>query len=196
MNLTSRIDKALVDHVELALTIRDTMIEQIEETVHLVADTFRNGGKILLAGNGGSAADAQHWAAEWVIRLSPDLDRPAMPAIALHTDTSALTAGANDLGYEKVFARQVEAFGQKGDLLILISTSGNSENLILATEAAKGKGAIALGILGKDGGKLAPNCDHTLIVPSNDTQRIQEMQEVVGHLLCELSERVLFEDKG
>lgn len=192
MNLAQQIDKAWVDHVELALTMRDTMSEPIEAAVQLVTDTLRSGHKLLLAGNGGSAADAQHWAAEWVIRLSPDITRPALPAIALNTDTSILTAGANDIGYENVFARQVEAFAQEGDLLLLISTSGNSENLSRAAVKAKEKKATVLGLIGKGGGKLKSACDHTLIIPSNDTQRIQEMQEIVGHLLCELSERLLF----
>jgi len=195
MNLGGSINKALVDHVELALHVRDSMGEALEEAVTLVADTLKEGGKLLLAGNGGSAADAQHWAAEWVIRLSPDVKRPALPAIALTTDTSILTAGANDLGYDEVFARQVEAFAQEGDLLIAISTSGNSENLLRAVKVARDKGAKVLGVLGKDGGKLAAECDQALVVPSRNTQRIQEMHSLVGHLLCELSERVLYGDK-
>lgn len=192
MNLGSRINKALVDHVELALHVRDTMGEAIEQAVTLVADTLRDGHKLLLAGNGGSAADAQHWAAEWVIRLSPEVKRPALPAIALTTDTSILTAGANDLGYDEVMARQVEAFAREGDLLIVISTSGNSENLLRAVNVARDRGAKVLGVLGKDGGKLAPVCDQALVVPSSDTQRIQEMHSVIGHLLCELSETELY----
>lgn len=192
MNLAHQIEKAWVDHIELALTIRESMNEEISDAVNLIAETLKAGHKLLLAGNGGSAADAQHWAAEWVIRLSPSLNRPALPALALSTDTSILTAGANDLGYDHVFERQVEAFASEGDLLILISTSGNSENLVLAAKMAASKGATTLGILGKKGGQLAEHCTHNLIVPSNDTQRIQEMQEVIGHLLCELSEQVLY----
>ncbi|MCB2200639.1 SIS domain-containing protein [bacterium] len=192
MNLAHEIDKAWVDHIELALTVRESMNEEIVAAVNLVSETLKGGHKLLLAGNGGSAADAQHWAAEWVIRLSPTLNRPALPAIALSTDTSILTAGANDLGYDHVFERQVEAFATEGDLLILISTSGNSENLLLAAKMAASKGATTLGILGKDGGKLAEHCTLSLIVPSSNTQRIQEMQEIMGHLLCELSEQVLY----
>ncbi len=170
------------------------IVGDIETAVVEVTDTLRRGNKILLAGNGGSAADAQHWAAEWMIRLTHQLKRPALAAIALTTDTSTLTAGANDLGYEKVFARQIEGLAQQGDLVILISTSGNSGNLLKAAEASRKKGAKTLGILGNKGGKMKGECDFHVIVPSNDTQRIQEMHSFIGHMLCELSEKALFSD--
>jgi len=179
-------------HIEVARSMKD-LADNIESAVELVVQTFQNGGKLLLAGNGGSAGDAQHWAAEWVIRLSHHLDRPSMPAIALTTDSSILTAGGNDIGFDNIFARQVEGLGQKGDLLIAISTSGNSENVIRASRIAKDKGMKVLGILGKDGGRQIEYCDADVTVPSTDTQRIQEMHVVIGHLLCELSERTLYE---
>jgi len=191
MNLHEEISHRLQAHIETAHKIAG-IIEPVTQAVEEVVQTFRSGGKILLAGNGGSAADAQHWAAEWVIRLSHTLERPAMPAIALSTDTSVLTAGGNDIGFQNIFARQIEALAKTGDLFIAISTSGNSENLLIASGKAKEKGVRVLGILGKDGGKLRPLCDLFILIPSNDTQRIQEMQEFIGHLLCELSELMLF----
>jgi D-sedoheptulose 7-phosphate isomerase len=191
MNLNNEISKRLADHIALAHKL-EGMTHEIASAVDLVVKTLRSGNKILLAGNGGSAADAQHWAAEWVIRLSPSIQRPALPAIALSTDTSSLTAGGNDLGFDAVFERQVEGFARMEDLLIVISTSGNSENLIRAAHKAQSKGAIVLGILGKGGGRLKDNCDMAIVVPSNDTQRIQEMHCFIGHQLCELSEKVMF----
>ncbi len=192
MDLKRAIATRLDEHIATAQQMKD-ILPDMQQAVELVVETFRGEGKILLAGNGGSAADAQHWAAEWVIRLSHHLERPSMPAIALTTDTSVLTAGANDIGYENVFARQVEAFGQEGDLLIAITTSGNSGNLVLASEQAKKQGVKTLGILGSGGGKMAPLCDHAVVIPSSSTQVIQELQEFVGHLLCELSELELYD---
>ena len=191
MNLHKEALNRLQAHIETAQRM-NSILDQVIQAVEEVVNTFQSGRKILLAGNGGSAADAQHWAAEWVIRLSHTLDRPAMPAIALSTDTSVLTAGGNDIGFRNIFARQVEALAVPGDLFIVISTSGNSENLIIAAQKAKTKGARVLGILGKDGGKLRAYCDLSVVIPSDDTQRIQEMQEFVGHLLCELSELKLY----
>ncbi|MFH0881936.1 MAG: D-sedoheptulose 7-phosphate isomerase [bacterium] len=184
--------KALHHHAKVVGAM-ESVIENIETAVVEITDTLQRGNKLLLAGNGGSAADAQHWAAEWMIRLSHDLQRPGLAAIALTTDTSILTAGANDIGFENVFARQIEALAQQGDLVILISTSGNSGNLLKAAETAREKGAKTLGILGNRGGKMNDVCDFHVIVPSDDTQRIQEMHSLVGHLLCELSERALFQ---
>jgi len=193
MNIRNESLNRLHNHIETAGRM-EAIIDQIVLAVEQVVLTFRSGGKVLLAGNGGSAADAQHWAAEWVIRLSHKLNRSAMPAISLATDTSILTAGGNDIGFENIFARQVEALGSGGDLLIVISASGNSGNLVKAVDLAKAKKVKALGILGNDGGELAPLCDLSVIIPSNDTQRIQEMQEFVGHLLCELSELALYDE--
>lgn len=171
-------------------------MHSLEDDVLAVAERmvscFRSGGKILLAGNGGSAADAQHWAAEWVIRLNPALERPGMPAIALTTDSSILTAGANDLGYDQVIARQVEALGRVGDVFLAISTSGNSPNLVNAVGVARDRAMTVIGVLGRDGGKLAPLCDASLIVPASDTQSIQEMHVILGHVLCELTENGVY----
>ncbi len=182
----------LNEHIELAKTMH-SILDDIVRSVEMIMETYKRGGKLLLAGNGGSAADAQHWAAEWVIRLTHNLERPSMPAIALTTDTSILTAGANDIGYDNVIARQLEGLGRKGDLFIGISTSGNSGNIINAVNLAKEMGIVTMGILGNTGGKLAPLCDHNVIIPSNSTQRIQEMHAFVGHMMCELSERALYE---
>jgi len=192
MSSNKVIEDAINDHINVANDLLKDP-QQIANAVSMVIDTFRNSHKLILAGNGGSAADAQHWAAEWVIRLTHNLDRPAMPAIALTTDSSILTAGANDIGYDNVFARQLEALGQEGDLFIAISTSGNSENLLRASKVAKEKNIRILGILGKDGGKQLALCDEAVIAPSGNTQRIQEMHIIIGHLLCELSEKALYE---
>ncbi|HLB00700.1 MAG TPA: SIS domain-containing protein, partial [Bacteroidota bacterium] len=137
------------------------------------------------------AADAQHMAAELVIRMARAA-RPALPAIALTTDTSALTAGGNDLGFEQIFSRQVEALGAKADVLIGISTSGNSPNVIRAMAEARSRGMVTIGLLGKGGGKLKPLCDHAVLIPSEDIQRIQEGHITVAHVLCGIVESTLF----
>ncbi|HEX03632.1 MAG TPA: SIS domain-containing protein, partial [Bacteroidetes bacterium] len=139
MDMNAAYSSRLTSHRDVTAKM-DSLQTVIVEAVEMVVDTFRQGNKLLLAGNGGSAADAQHWAAEWIIRLSADLNRPSMPAIALTTDSSILTAGANDLGYEQIFARQIEGLGNRGDLFITISTSGNSTNLLKACEAAHANG--------------------------------------------------------
>jgi D-sedoheptulose 7-phosphate isomerase len=148
------------------------------------------GGKILLAGNGGSAADAQHIAGEFVSRFA--FDRPGLPATALTVDTSILTAIGNDYGYEHLFARQVQAQGQKGDVLIGYSTSGKSPNVLRAFEAARAKGLICVGLTGNRGGPMRELCDHLLEVPSSDTPKIQEGHLVLGHILCGLVENAIF----
>ena len=163
---------------------------QIVEAVTLCVQALRNGRKILFAGNGGSAADAQHWAGELVSRFY--YDRPGLPAIALTTDTSILTAIGNDYGYDYTFARQVEALGQDGDVFIAISTSGNSPNIIRAVDAAKARGVKVIGFTGQGGGKLAPLSDLCFQVPSSETPRIQEGHEFIGHLLCALIEQEMF----
>lgn len=190
-NLDEQIHDRLMAHLQVAEEFGE-QLPAIASAVEMIVETFRAEGKLLLAGNGGSAADAQHWAAEWVIRLTHDLDRPSMPAIALSTDTSVLTAGANDLGFDQVFSRQVEGLGAEGDLLIVISTSGNSENLVHAVEVARFKGMRILGILGGNGGRLLEMCDQAVVVKCSDVQRVQEMHAFVGHCLCELSERALY----
>ena len=166
-----------------------TLIAAIETVTHRAAEALRAGQKILLAGNGGSAADAQHIAAELVGRFA--YDRPGLAAIALSTDTSALTAIANDHGFDRIFARQVEALGRRGDLLIGISTSGRSPNVIAALQTARAKGLITIGLTGQNPGPMGPLCDHVLAIPSTDTPRIQEAQILVGHIICGLIEQIL-----
>jgi D-sedoheptulose 7-phosphate isomerase len=151
------------------------------------------GNKIMLAGNGGSAADAQHIAGEFVSRFA--FDRPGLPAIALTTDTSILTAIGNDYGYEKLFERQVQAHAQKGDVLIAYSTSGNSKNIINALREAKVRGVVCIGLSGNRGGSMKELCDHYLSVPSADTPKIQEGHAVLGHILCGLVENAIFKAK-
>ncbi|MCU0427853.1 MAG: D-sedoheptulose 7-phosphate isomerase [Candidatus Kapabacteria bacterium] len=164
----------------------------IEETGLHLASTLASGGKVLLCGNGGSAADAQHIAAELVIRYRSTVQRRALPAIALTVDASMLTAGANDLGYDAVFARGVEAHGRAGDALVCITTSGNSPSIIRAAEAAQKHGLRVIGLLGCGGGTMLPLCDLAVVVPSVVTARIQESHILVGHLWCEIIEETLF----
>lgn len=147
-----------------------------------VVETLKNGHKILIAGNGGSAADAQHFAAELVGRFLTE--RKGLPAIALTTDTSILTSVANDYSFEQIFSRQIGALAVEGDLFIGISTSGNSENVLCAVREAKEKGIFTVGFLGKDGGKLKEKCDLSLIIPSNITAMVQEMHETCIHIIC------------
>jgi len=151
------------------------------------AEALRRGNKIMLAGNGGSAADAQHIATEFVSRLRED--REPLAALALTTDTSCLTAVSNDYGFEKVFARQIQALGKKGDVLVAISTSGNSPNILAALTAASEYGISSLGLTGKSGGMMVGKCDLLLQVPSSRTQNIQEVHIMVGHTICAISER-------
>jgi D-sedoheptulose 7-phosphate isomerase len=154
-----------------------------------VAVAMRKGGKLLVAGNGGSAADAQHIAGEFISRLM--YDRAPLPAIALTTDSSALTATANDYGYDHVFARQVLGLGQPGDVFLGISTSGNSPNVLLALEAARGRGLTTMGFTGAGGGKMGEHCDLLLAAPSDHTPVIQQIHIVAAHLVCALVERAL-----
>lgn len=151
----------------------------------MIRDTFQSGGNLHVCGNGGSAADAQHFVTELVVRLDAQSKRRALPATSLSTDTSILTAAANDLGFERVFARQIEARAKSGDLLLLISTSGNSPNLLAAADSARVNLVRTIGLLGRDGGSLKPLVDCSVIVPSDSTQRIQEVQTLVLHLWCE-----------
>ena len=157
--------------------------------VDLCAATIRGGGKIMLAGNGGSAADAQHIATELTVRYVQD--RPPIAALALTTDTSTLTAAGNDYGFDHVFSRQIGALGIKGDIFIAISTSGNSPNILHAIAAARAKNITVIGLTGRDGGKMKSLCDLCLVVPSTITARIQEIHILVGHLLCGALEREL-----
>lgn len=184
------------NHLEKSIEVKQKIVEhlipEIERVANILIQQLKHGNKILLCGNGGSAADAQHIAAELVVRLKSSNNRPAIPALALTVDTSILTAGANDFGFEYVFARQVEALGNKGDVLIGISTSGNSKNVMVAVEEAQRNGLITVGLLGSSGGKLKNMVDTALIVPSDVTAHIQEAHITIGHILCDLIEQYLF----
>ena len=171
-------------HIELFKTILESQIESIAECVEIMFEALLQKNKILICGNGGSAADAQHIAAEFVGRY--ETERIALPAIALTTDTSALTALANDYGFEKIFARQVEALAAPGDILIAISTSGNSPNVISAVMAARAKGCRVIGMTGAGGKKLASLCDACILIPAERTARIQEAHITIGHIWCEI----------
>ena len=187
------IKESLTESSEIKLLIEKECSEDIIKAVDAIQDSIRNYGKILLCGNGGSAADSQHLATEFMIRLSHDLERPAIAAIALTTDSSNLTAGGNDIGFENVFARSVEGLGANGDTLIAISTSGNSKNILKAVEKAKEKYITVIGFLGGNGGKLKSLVDIPIIIPSANVQRIQEGHITVGHIICELVERGLYQ---
>lgn len=168
------------------------LLQQIDMVGRLMIDAYKAGHKTLLAGNGGSAADAQHIAAEFVSRFY--FDRPGLPSIALTTDTSALTAIGNDYGYDRLFRRQLEANGRKGDIFIAISTSGNSGNIVEALKVTPELGITSIGLTGSGGGKMADMCDHTIKVPSPSTPRIQECHILIGHILCAMVEEALFQD--
>jgi D-sedoheptulose 7-phosphate isomerase len=163
---------------------------KIEQAATLCSDALRRGNKILLAGNGGSAADAQHIAAELVNRFG--FDRPGLAAISLTTDTSVLTSISNDYGYNRIIARQVEALGTRGDILIVISTSGNSENILEGISEAANKGISTIGLTGRSGGRMKDSCDLILNVPSDETPRIQEAHIMTGHIICSIIETGLF----
>ena len=170
----------------------EALIDIIEKVASKCVQIYKNGKKTIIAGNGGSAADAQHIAAELVGRYG--FDRPSLPSLALTTDTSNLTAIGNDYGYDKVFSRQLEGMGQEGDIFIGISTSGNSVNIINAFESAKEKGIMTVALTGRDGGKMAQMADIAIVVPSNDTPRIQESHILIGHILCDIIEKEIFSD--
>lgn len=192
-NRKNFIESSLKESSEVKMLILEKCIDDINKAADKLAEVVKTGKKIMLIGNGGSAADSQHLATEFMIRLSHDLDRPAIAAIALTTDSSNLTAGGNDIGFENVFARNIEGLGVDGDVLICISTSGNSPNILKAVQTAKSKKIITIGLLGKNnGGKLKNVCDVSIIIPSENTQRIQEGHITVGHILCETLERELY----
>ncbi|MGZ4000890.1 MAG: D-sedoheptulose 7-phosphate isomerase [Mucilaginibacter sp.] len=184
--MTNTIKEELKDHQQLVQKVIDSLAPIIEAACEMMVSTLKNGNKVLLAGNGGSAADAQHIAAELSGRFLKE--RRALPGIALTTDTSALTSIANDYGYEHVFSRQVEALAGQGDLFIGISTSGNSQGILNAFEAAKKLQCKTLGLSGRNGGKMNGVCDLNVIVPSDVTARIQEMHILIGHILCKAAD--------
>jgi D-sedoheptulose 7-phosphate isomerase len=176
--------RAVIDLLEL------DMVPLIAEMGVLLSDTLNRGNKLLVMGNGGSAADSQHFVAEIVGRFK--MERRALPAIALSTDTSILTAIGNDYGFDSVFSRQVEALAASGDIVVGISTSGNSPNVLKALNTAKTRGCRTIGLLGKDGGNIRAACDLALVVASTDTPRIQEGHITIIHIVCDLVEKALF----
>jgi len=186
----------IIEHLQNSAQVKqkiaETMVDEIIKAAQILCTRLKAGNKILLCGNGGSAADAQHIAAELVVRLKSSFDRPAIPAIALTVNTSVLTAGANDYGFDTIFSRQLEALANPGDILIAISTSGNSKNILLALEQAKLKGIATVGFLGGDGGKMKDLVDYPLIVPSDVTAHIQEGHITIGHILCDIIEQELY----
>ena len=186
------ISDSLNESSETKIKMLTDCAEDILYAVRIISDSYKMGKKLLLCGNGGSAADCQHIATEFMIRLSHHINRPALPAIALTTDSSNLTAGGNDIGFENIFARNIEGLGNEGDVLITISTSGNSPNLLKAVEQAKSKGLKVIGFLGGSGGKLKTLVDLPIIIPSSNTQRIQEGHITTAHIICELVEDDLY----
>ncbi|MFI3314583.1 MAG: D-sedoheptulose 7-phosphate isomerase [Rikenellaceae bacterium] len=188
------------DSLNESIALKSKIVENNEEILkieivaNLIIETLKNGNKLLLCGNGGSASDAQHIAAEFVGRFMHN--REALAAIALTTDTSIITAVANDFGYSHIFERQINALGRKGDILIALSTSGNSENVELAIDAATKKGIKVIGFLGKDGGRCKELCQHSFIIESSSSARIQELHITIGHIICALVEDNLVNNNG
>jgi len=181
------ITQELRESAALKVHVAETQGAIMQAMVECIWESMQQGGKLLLCGNGGSAADAQHLATECMVRL--EAERAPLPAIALTTDTSLLTAAGNDYGFETIFARQVVGLGRAGDVLLAISTSGNSPNVVRAVEEAHQRGLRTLGLLGRDGGKLKDMVHIALVVPSSSTQRIQEVHITIGHILCGALER-------
>ena len=191
-SLTAVVQKQLAQSVAtLQAVLADASIaETLARVAELTAASMKAGGKLLVAGNGGSAADAQHLVAEFVSRLT--VDRPALRAVALTTDTSILTAIGNDYAFDNVFSRQIEAIGAPGDVFLGISTSGNSKNILAALEQARAQGITTVGFTGNGGGKMAALCDHNIIIPSTVTMNIQESHLALEHIFCMLVERCYF----
>jgi D-sedoheptulose 7-phosphate isomerase len=184
------IKKQLQDHRALIDLMERNLAPLIAEMGSLISAALTNGNKLLVMGNGGSAADSQHFVAEIVGRFK--MERKALPAVALSTDTSILTAIGNDYGFESIFSRQVEALAKPGDIVVGLSTSGNSPNVLKALNAAREQGCRTIGLLGKDGGTIRSICDLALVVPSTDTPRIQEGHITIIHIVCDLVEKKLF----
>lgn len=188
-NINSYWDEQNASHRDCAKKTAESLKDDFVKITEQCALSIKAGNKLLFCGNGGSAADAQHLATELTIRFIND--RAPIAAIALTTDTSTLTAAGNDYGFDHIFARQIDAIGKSGDILIAISTSGNSNNIIKALEKARDKNIVTVGLTGRDGGKMRNLCDHILIIPAQETARIQEMHILIGHLLCGALEQKL-----
>lgn len=194
MSARESVEAHLREHSDVVDRLAETMAGEIEALASRALETMRLGGKLLFCGNGGSAADAQHLAAEYVVRFSRD--RAPLPALALTTDTSVLTAAGNDYGFDRVFERQVQALARPDDLLIVHSTSGDSENLVRAVEAAGELDVGTAGLLARGGGRLASAVDLAIVVPTASTARAQEMHLLIGHIVCEIVDEALAEANG
>ena len=193
--MSEKAREIILDHSTAGCELREEFFQhnadRVVDVARVMAVSLAGGGKILFCGNGGSAADAQHVAAEFVNRFL--IERPPLPAMALTTDTSIITAIGNDYGFNQIFVKQVQALGRAGDVLAAISTSGNSPNILHALRASREKQITTVGIGGQNGGEMTPYCDHTLLVPSKETPLIQEVHIAIGHLLCQLVDYFLFE---
>jgi D-sedoheptulose 7-phosphate isomerase len=189
MDKIKKIIKSSIDTKQSVLQ-NEGLLKAIAESVDVIVNAFRNGNRVYFCGNGGSAADAQHLAAEFSGRFYTN--RKALPAEALHCNTSYLTAVANDYGFDEIYSRLIDGIGEAGDVLVGLSTSGTSANIIKAFETAKKKGMITIGFTGKSGGNMKPLCDHLINIPSTDTPRIQESHIMVGHIICQLVEEQYF----
>lgn len=193
-------DEVILREINDSISVKQKILGDVKlvQSIQAVADecvaAYSRGSRVLLAGNGGSAADAQHIAAELVSRYA--FDRPGLAAIALTTDSSVLTAIGNDYGYEQIFRRQLEANGQQGDVFIGISTSGNSPNILTALQRARELGIVAVGLTGQGGGKMQTCCDYCIQVPSMSTPRIQESHILIGHIICGVVENTVFQGQG
>ncbi|MBM4300563.1 MAG: D-sedoheptulose 7-phosphate isomerase [Deltaproteobacteria bacterium] len=193
MSLETRFREAFNESIDLKRRVLEAQGPRVAGAAKLLAQVFKSGGKVLIFGNGGSAADAQHLAAEFVNRFQ--VERPPLAALALTTDTSILTAVANDYDFKEIFAKQVRALGRPGDLAWGISTSGNSANVVAGLETARALGLKTLALSGGDGGPVAAASDAALIVPSRNTPRVQEVHITIGHVLCDLVDYLLFPEK-
>lgn len=190
------IEQFFSDSLRESAQVKEQTIEacraDVLGAIDIIAQAYRAGGKVLFCGNGGSAADCQHLATELMIRLNHDIQRPALAALSLCTDASNMTAGGNDIGFDNVFARNVEGLGAPGDVLVGISTSGRSRNVALAVEKARERGMRTVALLGGTGGTIRELCDVAIVVPSTNTQRIQETHITLGHIICETVEQLLY----
>lgn len=192
MNLDDFYEQSLRESADVKQRTIDACRADVRRAIDMIVAAYRHGGTVLFCGNGGSAADCQHLATELMIRLNHQIQRPALAALSLCTDPSNMTAAGNDIGFENVFARNVEGLGRPGDVLVGISTSGRSRNVVLAVEAARRKGMRTIGLLGGSGGVLGDLCEVAITVPSDNTQRIQEAQLTLGHIICESVEHILY----
>lgn len=192
----SKLKSYIKEHLQKSIGVKEqilndeALLKLVEEVALKAVEIYKKGGKTLIAGNGGSAADAQHIAGELVSRFY--FDREGLPSVALTTDTSIITAIGNDYGYERLFARQLEAQGKAGDMFIGISTSGNSKNILEALKVCKNKGILSVGLTGASGGAMSALCDYCIKAPSNETPRIQEAHILIGHILCAVIEEAIF----